>query len=140
MLFNNAGMSTPATPIEELSFEPVASGRRRQPDRQLPVHAAGIQADEVARPERRTHHQQRVDLGARAAAGSVAYTRTKHAISGLTRSAALDGRVHDIAVGQIDIGNAATDMTERMNKGVPQADGSMNPSRAWTCGTRQRPW
>ena len=59
--------------------------------------------------------------------GSIAYTATKHAISGLTRAAALDGRVHDIAVGQIDIGNVASDMTLRMTKGVPQADGSVRP-------------
>ena len=59
--------------------------------------------------------------------GSIAYTATKHAITGLTRAAALDGRPFDIAVGQIDIGNVASDMTERMAKGVPQADGSIRP-------------
>jgi NAD(P)-dependent dehydrogenase (short-subunit alcohol dehydrogenase family) len=59
--------------------------------------------------------------------GSIAYTATKHAISGLTRTAALDGRAFDIAVGQIDIGNAASEMTERMTQGVPQADGSVRP-------------
>ena len=58
---------------------------------------------------------------------SAPYTATKHAVTGLTRSASLDGRKHDIAVGQIDIGNAATDMTQRMTQGVPQADGSMAP-------------
>ncbi len=57
--------------------------------------------------------------------GSMAYTATKHAITGLTRAAALDGRAFDIAVGQIDIGNVASDMTEKMAKGVPQADGSI---------------
>ncbi len=57
--------------------------------------------------------------------GSIAYTSTKHAITGLTRAAALDGRPFDIAVGQIDIGNVASDMTERMLAGVPQADGSI---------------
>lgn len=57
--------------------------------------------------------------------GSIAYTATKHAISGLTRTAALDGRPFDIAVGQLDIGNAASEMTERMAQGVPQADGSI---------------
>jgi len=56
---------------------------------------------------------------------SAPYTATKHAVSGLTRAASLDGRKYDIAVGQIDIGNAATDMTQRMTGGVPQADGSM---------------
>jgi NAD(P)-dependent dehydrogenase (short-subunit alcohol dehydrogenase family) len=59
--------------------------------------------------------------------GSIAYTATKHAISGLTRAASLDGRAFDIAVGQIDIGNVASDMTERMVSGVLQADGSMRP-------------
>ena len=54
---------------------------------------------------------------------SAPYTSTKHAVTGLTRSGSLDGRKYDIAVGQIDIGNAASDMTEAMLKGVPQADG-----------------
>ena len=58
---------------------------------------------------------------------SVAYTATKHAITGLTRSTSLDGRAYDIACGQIDIGNAATDMTLAMAAGVPQADGSVRP-------------
>jgi NAD(P)-dependent dehydrogenase (short-subunit alcohol dehydrogenase family) len=58
---------------------------------------------------------------------SVAYTATKHAITGLTKSTSLDGRAHDIACGQIDIGNAATEMTERMTAGVLQADGSARP-------------
>lgn len=56
---------------------------------------------------------------------SVAYTATKHAISGLTRTASLDGRKYDIAVGQVDIGNALTEMAQRMTQGVPQADGSI---------------
>ncbi|MFO1325888.1 MAG: SDR family oxidoreductase [Rubrivivax sp.] len=59
--------------------------------------------------------------------GSIGYTATKHAISGLTRTAALDGRPFSIAVGQIDIGNAASEMTQRMTQGVPQADGSVRP-------------
>jgi NAD(P)-dependent dehydrogenase (short-subunit alcohol dehydrogenase family) len=58
---------------------------------------------------------------------SVAYTATKHAVTGLTRSTSLDGRAYDIACGQIDIGNAATDMTRAMAAGVPQADGSVRP-------------
>jgi len=57
--------------------------------------------------------------------GSAAYTATKHAITGLTKSISLDGRPFGIACGQIDIGNASTDMTERMSGGVPQADGSL---------------
>jgi NAD(P)-dependent dehydrogenase (short-subunit alcohol dehydrogenase family) len=59
--------------------------------------------------------------------GSIAYTATKHAITGLTRTGALDGRPFDIAVGQIDIGNVASDMTQKMVGGVPQADGSIKP-------------
>ena len=57
--------------------------------------------------------------------GSVAYTSTKHAVTGLTKTIALDGRTFDIACGQIDIGNAATPMTERMSLGVPQANGTV---------------
>ena len=59
--------------------------------------------------------------------GSIAYTATKHAVSGLTKTASLDGRPFDIAVGQIDIGNVASDMTAKMVAGVPQADGSIRP-------------
>ena len=58
---------------------------------------------------------------------SIAYTATKHAITGLTKAASLDGRAFDIAVGQIDIGNAASEMTERMAQGILQADGSLRP-------------
>jgi NAD(P)-dependent dehydrogenase (short-subunit alcohol dehydrogenase family) len=58
---------------------------------------------------------------------SAPYTSTKHAITGLTKSTSLDGRKYNIACGQIDIGNAATDMTARMAGGVPQADGSLKP-------------
>ena len=74
---------------------------------------------------------------------SIAYTATKHAITGLTQSTALDGRAYDIACGQIDIGNAATEMTARMSDGVPQADGSLRPSPRWrrrTSGGRWRTW
>jgi NAD(P)-dependent dehydrogenase (short-subunit alcohol dehydrogenase family) len=56
---------------------------------------------------------------------SIAYTATKHAVTGMTKTAALDGRKYDIAVGQIDIGNAATEMAMRMAKGVPQANGEI---------------
>ena len=59
--------------------------------------------------------------------GSAAYTSTKHAITGLTKALALDGRAHGIAVGQIDIGNAATDMTAGIAVGARQADGSVRP-------------
>lgn len=66
--------------------------------------------------------------------GSIAYAATKHAISGLTKAAALDGRAFGIAVGQIDIGNVTTDMTAAMLKGVPQADGSMKPEPCMDMG------
>ncbi|WP_446901508.1 SDR family oxidoreductase [Burkholderia sp. YIM B11467] len=58
---------------------------------------------------------------------TIAYTATKHAVTGITKSLALDGRKYNIACGQIDIGNAATPLTERMTQGVPQADGSLAP-------------
>jgi NADP-dependent 3-hydroxy acid dehydrogenase YdfG len=58
---------------------------------------------------------------------SAPYTATKHAIAGLTKSTALDGRAHDIACGQIDIGNAATELAAAMATGMPQADGSIRP-------------
>ena len=58
---------------------------------------------------------------------SAPYTATKHAVTGLTRSTSLDGRKHDIACGQIDIGNAITPLTERMAEGVPQANGTIEP-------------
>ena len=58
---------------------------------------------------------------------SIAYTSTKHAVTGITKAAALDGRKYDIAVGQIDIGNAESQMAEKMKKGVPQPDGSIKP-------------
>jgi NAD(P)-dependent dehydrogenase (short-subunit alcohol dehydrogenase family) len=59
--------------------------------------------------------------------GSIAYTASKHAVTGLTKAASLDGRPYDIACGQLDVGNAATGMTERMSAGVRQADGSVRP-------------
>src|SRR5262249_12588574 len=58
---------------------------------------------------------------------SAPYTASKHAVTGLTRATALDGRRYDIACGQIDVGNAATEMTARMKEGVPQADGELSP-------------
>ncbi len=65
---------------------------------------------------------------------SVAYTATKHAISGLTKTASLDGRKYDIAVCQIDIGNALTEMAQRMTQGVPQADGSIRVEQVMDVG------
>ena len=65
--------------------------------------------------------------------GSIAYTATKHAVSGLTKTAALDGRPYDIAVGQIDIGNAASEMTARMSAACCRPTAARGPNRAWTC-------
>lgn len=67
--------------------------------------------------------------------GSAAYTASKHAITGLTKTISLDGRAHDIACCQIDIGNAATPMTQRMATGVPQADGSLKPEPTMSVDT-----
>jgi NAD(P)-dependent dehydrogenase (short-subunit alcohol dehydrogenase family) len=72
--------------------------------------------------------------------GSIGYTATKHAVSGLTRTAALDGRPFDIAVGQIDIGNAASEMTERMTaRACRRPTAACAPNRAWTCNMWSTP-
>jgi hypothetical protein len=82
------------------------------------VHPGGNQGHEEPRPQRRAHHQQRVDFGARPAPqlGSLHVD---------TKSTSLDGRKYDIACGQIDIGNAHTELAARMANGVPQANGSI---------------
>ncbi|MGL6208800.1 MAG: SDR family oxidoreductase, partial [Paracoccaceae bacterium] len=124
-LFNNAGMSAPAAPIDEIPVEKwlevsalnitgmflcarAAFGqmRRQQPQGGRIINNGSISAH-APRP------------------GSVPYTMSKHAVTGLTRTLGLDGRKFDIACGQIDIGNAMTDMAARMTGGVPQADGSI---------------
>jgi NAD(P)-dependent dehydrogenase (short-subunit alcohol dehydrogenase family) len=125
VLFNNAGTGTPATSVEEL---PLEQWQR--------VVATNLTAPFLCTQEAMKIMKEQSPRGGRIInngsisahaprPGSVAYTSTKHAITGLTKSTALDGRKHNIACGQIDIGNAATPMTERMAKGVPQADGSM---------------
>jgi NAD(P)-dependent dehydrogenase (short-subunit alcohol dehydrogenase family) len=125
LLFNNAGMSAPALEIDEISLEDwqavvnvnltgaflctrEAFGimRRQQPRGGRIINNGSLSAH-TPRPR------------------SIAYTATKHAIAGLTKSTALDGRPYDIACGQIDIGNAATDMTTESVGGVLQADGSV---------------
>ncbi|HWA68538.1 MAG TPA: SDR family oxidoreductase [Rhizomicrobium sp.] len=125
MLFNNAGMGTPAMPIEDLTFaqwqavvgvnitgaflctqEAVRMMKAQKPQGGRIINNGSISAD---RP--RPH--------------SAPYTATKHAITGLTKSTILDGRPFDITAGQIDIGNAATEMTERMTKGVLQPSGEL---------------
>lgn len=127
VLFNNAGMGSPAVEMDELSFDQwkavvdvnltgaflctqAAFGMMR---RQTPRGGRIINNGSISATTPRPF--------------SAPYTATKHAINGLTKSTALDGRKYDIACGQIDIGNAATEMTARMAGGVPQADGTMKP-------------
>jgi NAD(P)-dependent dehydrogenase (short-subunit alcohol dehydrogenase family) len=127
LLFNNAGTGAPA---RELDTVPLVEW-----DAVVAVNLTGafLCTREAFRVMRRQQPRggRIINNGSIAAhtprPGSVAYTATKHAITGLTRSTALDGRGHDIACGQIDIGNAATEMTEPMATGVPQADGSLRP-------------
>ena len=124
VLFNNAGMGAPAIPMEELSVE--------QWQAVVDVNLTGpfLCTQEAIRLMKSQTPQggRIINNGSISAYAprpfSAPYTATKHAISGLTRSTALDGRRHGIACGQIDIGNAATEMTERMAQGVLQADGS----------------
>ena len=127
LLFNNAGVSLPVQTPDEID----AATWRRAVDTNLNgMFFCLSQAFKLMR-EQSPQGGRIVNNGSISAhaprPGSIAYTATKHAISGLTRAAALDGRAFDIAVGQIDIGNVASDMTDKMVKGVPQADGSVRP-------------
>jgi NAD(P)-dependent dehydrogenase (short-subunit alcohol dehydrogenase family) len=127
LLFNNAGISLPVQTPDEID----AATWRRAVDTNLNgAFFCLSQAFKLMR-EQSPQGGRIINNGSISAhaprPGSIAYTATKHAISGLTRAASLDGRAFDIAVGQIDIGNVASDMTERMTKGVPQADGSIRP-------------
>jgi NAD(P)-dependent dehydrogenase (short-subunit alcohol dehydrogenase family) len=88
----------------------LAPRRRREPHGHVPLRAHGLPPHATAIPPRRSHHQQRLHLRPCPARGAAPYTATKHAITGLTRQIALDGRPFDIACGQIDIGNAETDL------------------------------
>lgn len=125
LLFNNAGIGSPPVPLEDFSIE-----KWRQI---VDVNLTG--AFLCLREAFRVMKGQSPRGGRIINNGSISahaprlnsapYTATKHAITGLTKSAALDGRKYDIAVGQIDIGNAETQMTARMKEGVLQADGSL---------------
>ena len=124
LLFNNAGRGTPAIPMEDLTYEQWMSvvgvnltgaflcsqEAVRMMKAQDPRGGRIINNGSISAHVPRPH--------------SAPYTSTKHAITGLTKSISLDCRKFDIACGQIDIGNAATEMTERMTQGVPQANGS----------------
>ena len=125
VLFNNAGMGTPAIPMEDLSYEQWMAVVNTN------LCGAFLCSQEAMRMMKAQNPQggRIINNGSISAYAprpmSAPYTSTKHAISGLTKSIALDGRPFNIACGQIDIGNAATEMTERMSKGIIQADGSI---------------
>ena len=127
LLFNNAGMGAPPVPLEDLTYEQWSA-----------VVAANLTGPFLCTQEAfKTMKEQKPRGGRIINNGSISahaprpfsspYTSTKHAITGLTKSTALDGRAYDIACGQIDIGNAATPMTERMKTGVLQPSGTMMP-------------
>ena len=124
LLFNNAGMGAPAIPLEDLSFEQW----RAVVDTNLTGSFLCTQEAFRIMKSQSPRGGRIINNGSISAHTprpfSSPYTSTKHAITGLTKSTALDGRAYDIACGQIDIGNAETDMTARMARGVPQPDGS----------------
>ena len=127
VLFNNAGLGTRNTLLEDLTFEQWMTVVQTNLTGSFlcTQEAFKIMKEQTPRGGRIINngsisaHAPRPD--------SAPYTATKHAVTGLTKSGALDGRKYDIAVGQIDIGNARTEMAERMAAGVPQADGSIRP-------------
>jgi len=127
VVFNNAGNNVPQMTIDELTVE------QWRTVIDVNLHGAFLIARAAFREMRGQSPQggRIINNGSISAhaprPGSVPYTTSKHAITGLTRTISLDGRPYNIACGQIDIGNAASAMTEKMNSGVPQADGSMKP-------------
>jgi NAD(P)-dependent dehydrogenase (short-subunit alcohol dehydrogenase family) len=127
LLVNNAGRFGPAGAVDEIS----PAGWRHAVDTNLTGaflcahHAVQLMKTQTPRGGRIINNGSISAHTPRPS--SAAYTATKHAITGLTKSISLDGRPFDIACGQIDIGNAATDMTGQMSHGVPQADGSLAP-------------
>ncbi|AXA64492.1 MULTISPECIES: SDR family oxidoreductase [Pseudomonas] len=124
LLFNNAGVGAPAVPIDELELD---AWHRAVNTNLTGVFLCSRAAFALMRAQ--TPRGGRIINNGSISAHtprpfSAPYTATKHAVAGLTKALALDGRAFDIACGQIDIGNAATEMTERMANGVLQADGS----------------
>jgi NAD(P)-dependent dehydrogenase (short-subunit alcohol dehydrogenase family) len=125
LLFNNAGINVPGLPLDELTVEQWQSV--------VDVNLTGAflcTRQAFALMKSQTPRGGRIINNGSISAytprpNSAPYTATKHAITGLTKSSSLDGRNFDIACGQIDIGNAATDMTMRMTQGVPQANGDV---------------
>jgi NAD(P)-dependent dehydrogenase (short-subunit alcohol dehydrogenase family) len=127
LLVNNAGLFGPVGPVDEISL----ADWRQVVDTNLT--GAFLCAQQAVRMMRDQDPRggRIINNGSISAhtprPGSIAYTATKHAITGLTKSISLDGRKFGIACGQIDIGNAATEMTRAMSQGVPQADGTLAP-------------
>jgi NAD(P)-dependent dehydrogenase (short-subunit alcohol dehydrogenase family) len=125
LLFNNAGIGAPPVPIDELSV----AQWRAVVDTNLTGSFLCARAAFRLMKTQSPRGGRIINNGSISAHAprpfSAPYTSTKHAITGLTKSLSLDGRAFDIACGQIDIGNAATDMTEKMALGVPQAHGAM---------------
>lgn len=127
LLFNNAGIFPPVVALEELSAQDWLAVVN------INLNAAFfcLQAAFRVMKDQQPRGGRIINNGSISASAprplSAAYSATKHAITGLTKSAALDGRAHNIAVGQIDIGNAASDMTAAMARGVLQADGTRRP-------------
>ncbi len=127
LLFNNAGMGGPPSLLEDLPFEAWAQV--------VGVNLTGVflctQAAFRIMKSQQPRGGRIINNGSISAhtprPNSIAYTSTKHAVTGITKAAALDGRKYDIAVGQIDIGNAESQMADKMKKGVPQPDGSIRP-------------
>jgi NAD(P)-dependent dehydrogenase (short-subunit alcohol dehydrogenase family) len=127
LLFNNAGATAPAIPMEDLTYE------RWNAVVSVNLTGAFLCAQAAVRMMKAQDPRggRIINNGSISAhsprPNSAPYTASKHALTGLTKCISLDGRKHNIACGQIDIGNAATEMTERMTGGVPQADGSLKP-------------
>ena len=123
LVFNNAGTGAPPVPLEDLD---IAAWRRVVDVNLTGAFLCTQGAFRIMKAQGGGRIINNGSISAHAPRPrSAAYTATKHAITGLTKSTALDGRAYNIACGQIDIGNAATEMTARMSKGVPQADGSL---------------
>jgi len=124
VLFNNAGMGAPAIPMEDLSYEQWISVVNINLTAMFLCSQEAIRIMKAQSPK----GGRIINNGSISAHAprpySAPYTATKHAVTGLTKSISLDNRQHDIACSQIDIGNAATEMTERMTKGVPQPNGT----------------
>jgi NAD(P)-dependent dehydrogenase (short-subunit alcohol dehydrogenase family) len=127
LLFNNAGIGAPAVPLEDLPLEKWQAAVNTNLTGPFVCTQEAFKIMKAQSPR----GGRIINNGSISAHTprpfTVAYTATKHAITGLTKSTALDGRAYDIACGQIDIGNAISPLTERMAQGVMQPDGTMKP-------------